>query len=837
MLPNHYDFREAEPRLARLWADAGLYDFDPDGGRPQGSPLHIRSSPAPTGPIFTIDTPPSTVSGQLHIGHCYSYTQADIIARYRRMCGDRVFYPMGFDDNGLATERFVEKTIERKATEMGREAFIEACLELTEQTEERFEALWRRLGLSVDWHHRYSTISPQARRVSQWSFIQLHQAGLAYTQLAPTLWCPECQTAIAQAEVDDTTLPTEFSTLAFRLHDGSILPIATTRPELLPACVAIFVHPDDTRYAHLVGTTASIESGAFSADTPALEVPILADELADPTKGSGAVMCCTFGDSTDVRWWRKHQLPLRAAIGRDGRMTELAGSYAGLTIAEARARILSYLTDKGLILGQETIEHNVGTHERCGTPVEYLHTRQWFIRVLDQKERLLEAGRKIRWYPEHMQIRYEHWVEHLQWDWCISRQRYFGVPFPAWTCRACGETMLATLEQLPVDPQTSQPLRPCTCGSTDFEPEPDIMDTWATSSCTPMIIAGWPDDPVRFAQHFPASLRPQGHDIIRTWAFYTIVKSLYHMNDIPWRAIMISGHGLSADRRKISKSKEHKEVGPMEVIEQESADALRYWAAAGRTGADSPFSSETIATGRRLVTKLWNASRFAEGRLEDLESPLIASRAHSHKLLPTDRWLLSRLARTIAHATAELDNYEYATARAEVERFFWSDLCDNYLELAKARLYGEPGPEQRAAQWTLYQALLTVLKLLAPHLPYITEEIYQGLFRKWDGAASIHLSPWPEAHPEWIDPEAEETGKTLLELLRQVRRHKAEHGLSVGAELEALHISIAPEQHAELEAALIDLKSATRARRIVLEERGQANIALARSGNVLMLEV
>ena len=821
MLSSRYDFHEAEPKLARLWAEASLYAFGAAGSNS----------------VFSIDTPPPTVSGQLHIGHCYSYTQTDVIARYRRMRGDRVFYPMGFDDNGLATERFVEKTIKRKATEIGREAFIRACLEITHQTEDRFEALWRRLGLSVDWDYRYSTIDPQARRASQWSFILLYKDGRAYAQLAPTLWCPECQTAIAQAEVDDITLQTQFSTLAFRLQDGSILPIATTRPELLPACVAIFVHPADTRYAHLIGTTARIESEAFS-QMPTIEVPILADELADPNKGSGAVMCCTFGDSTDVRWWHTHQLPLRAAIGRDGRMTQLAGPCAGLTVEEARARILSSLAANGQILQQETIEHDVGTHERCGTPVEYLHTRQWFIRVLDQKERLLEAGRKIHWYPEHMRTRYEHWVENLQWDWCISRQRYFGVAFPAWTCRACGETILAEFEQLPIDPQMTGPLKPCACGSTDFEPEPDIMDTWATSSCTPLIIGHWLDDAPWFAQHFPASLRPQAHDIIRTWAFYTIVKSLYHMNEIPWKSVMISGHGLSADRRKISKSKEHKEVGPMEIIEQESADALRYWATTGRTGADSPFSPETIANGRRLVTKLWNASRFAEGRLEDLEAEAIASGACPYELLPTDRWLLSRLARTIAFATRELDSYEYATARSEVERFFWSDLCDNYLELAKTRLYGKQESERRAAQWTLYQALLAVLKLLAPYLPYITEEIYQELFRKWDGAASIHLSSWPKERPEWIDPEAEAIGETLLDLLRQVRRYKAEHGLSVGATLEALHISVSPEQYAPLEAALIDLRSATRAQRIVLAEPpGNGDASQPQRENVLILSL
>jgi valyl-tRNA synthetase len=798
MLPNRYDFREAELRLARFWEQENVYGYDPAGA----------------GQHFTIDTPPATVSGQLHIGHCYSYTQADVIARYRRMRGDHVYYPMGFDDNGLASERFVEKTIKRKAREMGREAFIDACLELTRRTEDRFELLWRRLSLSVDWRYRYSTISAEARRVAQWSFIQLHRQGLTYAQLAPTLWCPECQTAIAQAEVNDVTLETQFTTLAFRLADGEILPVATTRPELLPACVAIFVHPTDLRYAHLTGKTASIDSGAFVGATE-LAVPILVDELADPTKGSGAVMCCTFGDSTDVRWWHTYKFPLRAVIGSDGRMTGLAGTYAGLPVQEARKRMLSYLKDSGQILGEEKIEHDVGTHERCGTPIEYLHTRQWFIRVLDQKERLLEAGRKIRWHPEHMQTRYEHWVEHLQWDWCISRQRYFGVPFPGWLCRACGETMLATLEQLPVDIQSAKPPDSCVCGSSDFEPEPDVMDTWATSSCSPMIIGHWPDDPDWFARHFPVSLRPQAHDIIRTWAFYTIVKSLYHTGEIPWREIMISGHGLSADRRKISKSQEHRETGPMEVIEKESADALRYWATTGHTGADSPLSPEIVANGRRLVTKLWNASRFTDGRLYDFTPG-----TQPAELLPTDRWLLSRLARTISAATAEIEQYEYAASRAEVERFFWSELCDNYLELTKSRLYGDEGERRRAAQWTLYQALLGVMKMLAPHLPYITEEIYQGLLRQWDGSTSIHLAEWPAEHAEWIDTEAELVGEKLLELLRKVRRYKAELGLSVGAELEVMHIhsDLSPVQRAAFEKALVDCQSATRAKRIIVEE-------------------
>ncbi|GHO55330.1 valine--tRNA ligase [Ktedonobacter robiniae] len=812
-LPDRYNFRSAEPRLAQFWHDAQTYAFQPDG----------------SAPVYTIDTPPPTVSGELHIGHCYSYTQADVIARFHRMLGERVLYPMGFDDNGLPTERFVEKTIKRKALEMELPEFLEQCHTLIHQAEERFETFWRRLSLSIDWCYRYSTISPQAQRTSQWSFIQLYQAKRVYALPAPTLWCPECQTAIAQAEVDDTTLSTRFSTLAFTLENGTTLPIATTRPELLSACAAIFVHPSDARYAGLIGTHASLASASF-ASRECIEVPILADEAVDPIKGSGAVMCCTFGDSTDVRWWRTHQLPLLAAIGRDGRMTELAGPLAGLSVPQARKRILEILAEQGLILQQETIEHNVGVHERCGTPVEYLHTRQWFIRVLDQKERFLEAGRQIRWTPAFMQARYEHWVENLQWDWCISRQRFLGVPIPAWTCRACGQLLLASREQLPIDPRTTAPEQPCSCGSMEFEPERDVMDTWATSSCSPLIIANWVDDPERFARHFPASLRPQAHDIIRTWAFYTIVKGLYHTGEIPWREVLVSGHALSAERSKISKSKGNSHAGgPLELVERESADALRYWATSIKPGLDTPFHPELIANGRRLVTKLWNASRFAARHLQELSPEEIASTQEPAGLLPTDRWLLARLAHTIEHATRELRESDYAAARAEVERFFWSDLCDNYLELVKARLYNGMGEHTQAARWTLYQALLAVIKLLAPYMPFVTEEIYQGLFQEREGASSLHLASWPQAPAWWQSARAEADGQALLDLLKQVRRYKAEQGLSVGAELERLELSIRPDLKDMLETALVDLKSATRARELLFTpQEMEAGVSLTR---------
>lgn len=799
MLPNRYHFHEAEPRLARFWAEHDLYAFDPHG----------------TGPLYTIDTPPPTVSGELHLGHCYSYTQTDVIARFQRMRGKRVLYPMGFDDNGLPTERFAEKRLGRKATEMETAIFIEYCKTLIQQTEDRFETLWRRLGLSVDWHRRYSTISPAAQRLSQWSFVQLYQSGRVYAQQAPTLWCPECQTAIAQAEVDDATLPTLFTTFAFTLPDGATLPIATTRPELLPACVAIFVHPGDSRYAHLVGQHATINSTAFS-NQERIEVPILVDERADPTKGSGAVMCCTFGDSTDVYWWRTHHLPLRAAIGRDGHMTALAGPCAGLKITEARERILHALAEMGLILEQSMVKHIIGTHERCGTPVEYLHTRQWFIRILDQKEQFLAAGRKIRWQPEYMRARYEDWVEHLQWDWCISRQRFLGVPFPAWTCRHCGSFHLATFEELPIDPRLTAPREACGCGAYDFEPEHDVMDTWATSSCSPLLVAHWLDDPEWFAQHFPAQLRPQAHDIIRTWAFYTIVKALYHTGQLPWETIMISGHALSAQRSKISKSKDSQGISPMALLEQDAADALRYWATSVKTGLDTPWRPEALAIGKRLMTKLWNACRFAESHFTDT-SLAFAQDELPVSLLPIDRWLLSSLQRTIARATEALEEGDYAAARADVERFFWSELCDNYLELVKARLYGEVGLARAAAQWTLYHALLGTLLMLAPYMPYITEELYQQLFRRWYGAISIHRAAWPVAHTAWIDSKAEEFGSAILELLRQVRRYKAEHGLSVGAELEQLLIIVPRSLYPAFALSVQDIRSATRVQHLWFE--------------------
>ena len=809
-LAGRYDFKTAEPRLQARWAALGIYQFDPDhGGRP-----------------YTVDTPPPTVSGQIHVGHVYSYTHADIVIRYHRMKGELVLYPFGFDDNGLPTEQFTENVKGITAKEVGRRAFIEACLALSEAVEARFERFWKRLGLSVDWRLKYSTIDPRARRVSQAAFIDLVEKGHVYRQEAPTLWCPFHQTAVAQADVDDKPgVAAAFATIPFALDGGGAIPIATTRPELLPACVAVFVHPDDDRYRSYIGRTA--RTPLFD-----LAVPVLADERADPEKGTGAVMCCTFGDVTDVAWWRSHRLPLRIALTPGGRMNDLAGPYAGLPIKQARMRVLADLQAAGQLLAQRQIEHTVGVHERCGTEIEYLVAGQWFIKLLDNKQQWLAAGRRIKWHPEHMRARYESWIEGLNWDWNISRQRYYGVPFPVWYCRACGAIVLASRDQLPVDPQeTGPPTETCPrCGGAAFDPETDVLDTWATSSLTPQLCGTLLEPLGISAQEFdrryrPMTLRPNAHDIIRTWDFYTIVRSLYLTGDIPWTDVLISGHALDPAGKKISKSKIKAAEDPTPLLEQFSADAVRYWTASVRTGGDTLLSEEVFRNGNRLVTKLWNAARFALAQLEGYQVPVQPPAG----LNPTDRWLLARLHEVIRRATAAMDDYEFAGAKAEVERFFWTDLCDNYLELVKLRWYGDAAGAatgeagREAARYTLYHALLAVLKLLAPFTPHITEEIYLAGFAATDGARSIHVARWPEGLAAWADAEADRAGQAILEVADHVRRWKAERKLSVGAPVAALRISTpigsdGPDGPngalAALQAAQLDLRSVTRADQI-----------------------
>ncbi len=787
-LTKHYKPEEIEPRLLAQWQEEGTYRFDPQA----------------KGPVYSIDTPPPTVSGHLHLGHVYSYSHADFMARYFRMNGYNVYYPMGFDDNGLPTERLVEKRLGIIAPQVGRKAFIEKCLQVSEEAENDYRDLWQRLGLSIDWRYTYRTIDERSRRISQYSFIDLYRKDLAYRKRAPTIWCPECRTAIAQAELNDMDRSTEFVTLRFERADDEALPIATTRPELLAACVAVFVHPDDPRYKNLVGQQVTVPIYGQ-------KVPVLADQSADPEKGTGAVMCCTFGDQADVAWWYTHELPLVEAIDRQGRMTSVTDALAGKPIIHARREIKALLEDFGYLLERKPVEQSVRVHERCDTPVEYIVEQQWFVRLLDHKDEFLEAGERIHWHPEHMHARYRAWVENLNWDWCISRQRYFGVPFPVWYCQQCGEIRVADPDELPVDPLVEQPTQPCEqCGSTNFFGEADVMDTWATSSMSPQIVSQWQSNPDLYQQVFPMTMRPQAHEIIRTWAFYTIVKSHYHFDRLPWSDVFISGWGLAGEGMgKLSKSRGGGPMPPKEMIKRYSADAVRYWAASTGPGKDAIISEEKIQLGSKFITKLWNVARFSEPFLqgfrpaEDLPA-----------LTPADRWILASLQALIRRVSLLMQDYEYATAKSEVETFFWRELADNYLEMAKQRLYAEEPSERVGAQLALHSVLRVTLKLLAPFLPYVTEMIYKELFAGEDGEpGSIHRSGWPKPDERLEDPLAAQAGEALIEVATAVRRYKSEHNLSLGTELECLQIRVEEGALAELlQGAAADLTSITRAR-------------------------
>jgi len=799
VLSKQYHSSEVEQHLLQDWQESGIYHYAPES----------------TSPVFSVDTPPPTVSGYLHLGHIYSYSHADFISRFYRMNGYNVFYPMGYDDNGLPTERLVEKRLGITASQVGRAAFIEKCLQISEEAEKEYQNLWRRIGLSVDWRYTYRTIDAHSRRISQYSFLELYRQGLAYRKEAPAIWCPECQTSIAQAELNDMERQSEFFDLVFHLESGERLIIATTRPELLPACVAIFVHPADERYKGLVGQKARVPYFGQS-------VPILEDPAADPEKGTGAVMCCTFGDTTDVTWWHKHQLPLIQAIDRAGKMTVVADEFVGLPTQDARAQIVTTLQNNDLIVDRYPTTQSVRVHERCDTPVEYMLVSQWFISVLKFKERFLQAGEQVNWVPAHMSARYHAWVENLNWDWCISRQRYFGVPFPVWYCMRCGEAILADEDQLPVDPLTDSPIQRCpNCESAEYHPETDVFDTWATSSMSPQIVGHWLDhaDQSLYSKVFPFSLRPQGHEIIRTWAFYTIVKSGFHFNSLPWKDVLISGWGLAGEGEgKISKSRGGGPMPPLEMIEKYSADAVRYWAASSSPGRDAVINEEKIQAGARLVTKLWNVARFSERFLNGYTPELRLSDAS-----PADRWILSGLNGLIQRVTGHFKAYDYAAAKNEVESFFWTELADNYLEMCKQRLYTQQGSGFDAARGTLYFVLINIIKLFAPLLPFVTEEIYRGLFASVDGYASIHLSRWPKPNPAWADPHAELVGGLLVEAATAVRRYKSEKNLSLGTELSAVKLAISAGGFGTAEKELLregllrakdDLMSITRARQV-----------------------
>ncbi|OIV35919.1 valine--tRNA ligase [Mangrovactinospora gilvigrisea] len=796
---------------SRRWDAEQVYAFD-------------RS--APRSDVYAIDTPPLTASGAMHIGHAFSYTHADVIARYRRMRGNAVFYPMGWDDNGLPTERRVQirygvrcdpslpydpdftppaeapagSNDPARQLPVSRRNFIELCRRATEEDEEAFEELWRRLGLSVDWSLAYRTIDDNSRAASQRAFLRALARGEAYTADAPTLWDVTFRTAVAQAELEDRERPGAFHDLRFTTPDGATdAVIATTRPELLPACVAVVAHPSDERYAALIGGT--LRTPLFG-----VEVPVLAHRLADPEKGTGLAMVCTFGDTTDIVWWRELDLPTRSVLGFDGRLLaeppaalesdaarEAYARLAGATPHTARERIVAMLRESGELLGEpRRISHPVKFYENGSKPLEIVTTRQWYLRNggrdPELRERLLARGRELAWHPPHMRTRYENWVEGLAGDWLISRQRYFGVPLPVWyPLDAEGEPVhekaIAPDEAaLPIDPATDTPP-----GYTEaqrdvpggFTAETDIMDTWATSSLTPQIAGGWERDPELFAKVFPMHLRPQAHEIIRTWLFSTVLRADRENGSLPFSDAMISGWILDPDRKKMSKSK-GKPLTPVDLLEEFGSDAVRYWAAAARPGTDTAFDTGQMRVGRRLATKVLNAARFVIGVVG--EEP--GGREAVTEVL--DRAMLAELDAVAAEAARALDGLDHARALEAVERVFWT-FCDDYLELVKARAYGDTGAPaaSASARAALSVALSALLRMLAPVLPFATEQAWHE--RYGEDAPSIHGEAWPQGAAAAPDGAADAL-RVASELIAAVRRAKSEAKASMRAEVVGLAV-------------------------------------------------
>jgi len=851
-MPRHFDAAEAERRWDAEWEKAGVYRYDPS--RPRGE-------------TFVVDTPPPTVSGSLHIGHLFSYTHTDVLVRYRRMRGMNVYYPMGWDDNGVPTERRVQNYFhvrcdpraehvpglrlppasakERKgpARLVSRENFIGLCHEVTREDEKAFKELWRRAGLSVDWGEEYATIDHKSRQLAQLSFRDLFEKGHVYTAEAPFMWDVDFQMALSQADVEDKVRPGAYHRIEFGVEgSGRSFVVATTRPELLPACVGVTAHPEDGRYRALFGQRAL---------TPLFRVPvpIFPSEAADPEKGTGILMVCTFGDQNDVAWWRDHGLALRQLVGRNGRLVpvefgseafpsrdpEAANrSYAelsGRNVKQARERIVELLRDPaGSASGggaplkgePEAIEHAVRFYEKGESPLEFVISRQWFVRLLDRKRELLAKGDEIGWHPEFMKARFRDWTENLSLDWCISRQRYFGVPIPVWY-PLDGEgnpdhqnPIVAEPEQMPVDPvgeapkgfdesQRDQP--------GGFSAETDIFDTWFTSSLTPQLGSHWRLDPQRHARLFPADIRPQSHEIIRTWAFYTIAKAMLHEDSVPWRHVVISGWVLDPERKKMSKSQGNV-VTPMPLIESFTADGCRYWAASARLGADTAADEKVFKVGKRLQTKLWNAGKFVLSQAAEVH-PLTAE---------LDRAFAACLCALVERATRSFDELNHAQALQDVEAFFWNHFTDTFIELAKARARGEGGADEAgrgSAVAALRLGLDVLLRLFAPFLPYVSEEVWSWLFAAEKGEPCVHRAPWPgpadfAAIPLPDDPQSLDTAVACW---GAVNKAKADAEVSVAREVESLSIAARPESLRALGPVLADVLAATRSRAHRLVER------------------
>jgi valyl-tRNA synthetase len=776
MAEKQIDFKQIEEKWRKFWEKEQIYAFTP--GKNQK--------------VYSVDTPPPTVSGRMHLGHACSYSQQDFIVRYHRMKGEAVYYPFGTDNNGVATERLIEKLKNVRSKDMPREAFIKLCGEYLKEELPKFIQDWKNIGISCDFNAYYSTINKYSRKISQWSFLDLFKKNRVYRKDAPAMWCPECQTGISQVEAEDKEIESTFNDIVFKVDDQD-LTIATTRPELLPACVAVFYFPGDERYKNLKGKKAKVPLFNF-------EVSIMEDKRVDKEKGTGIVMCCTFGDQIDMEWQKAYNLPIKEAISREGKMTSIAGKYKDMSIKEARKIIIEDLKTQGLLTKQEKIVHVVNVHERCGTEIEFVKSKQWFVKYLDLKKEMLKWGAELSWHPNHMKSRYDNWVKGLQWDWLISRQRYFGVPIPVWYCKKCGEAIVADETDLPIDPLEDKPKKKCKCGSSEFEPEKDILDTWFTSSMSPQLACQLLEDKY-YDKVFPMSLRPQAHDIITFWLFNTLVKSNLHYGKNPWKDIAISGF-VTLKGEKMSKSKGNV-IAPQEVVEKYSADAIRYWAASSKLGENMDYQESEVLAGKRFVTKLLNAANFIFLNLKDAKKP--------KKLCETDRLFLVEFNKIIEQSTKALEGYEYSKSKSEVDYYFWKVFCDNYLELVKNRVYNGSKEEKQSAFYTLYQLLYGILRMMAPFTPFITEEIYQTHFKKNEKVKSIHLCEWPEEFDVKEEIGDNEKFGALLEVISKIRQEKSQAKKSVKAEI---NLTLDKKISEMLEGTINDLKSTVNAKEI-----------------------
>ena len=758
------NYRDTESKWQKYWERNKIYKFNPKSKKP----------------LYSIDTPPPTVSGQMHIGHAFSYSQTDFIARFQRMSGKNVFYPFGTDDNGLATEKLIQKEKKVSASKMDRDAFIKLCLSTLKELRPGFVQDWKDIGLSADFSINYSTIDNHSRKIAQKTFLNLAKKGLVYRKESPVMWDTSFQTAIAQAELEGVERTTFMNEIKFKTSDGKDLIIATTRPELLGACVSVMINPEDKRAKKLIGKTAT---------TPLYnhKVPIIADNKVDLEKGTGILMCCTFGDQVDMEWYKKYDLPLKMIITSNGKMNKASGKYSGLKIVEARKKIIEDLKKAGLLFKQTKRKQIVQVGERSKEPVEIINSTQWYVKYLDKKSDFLKGMRELDWHPKNMSVRLKNWITGLNWDWSIARQRKFGVPIPVWYGED-GKVYYADKSQLPVDPVKDRP-KSAPIGS-KLTPEKDVFDTWFTSASSPHLAINLVKSPSTRKKLFPMNLRPQAHDIINFWLFYTLAKSRILHKTNPWKATTISGHVQDPHGRKMSKSLGNI-IEPSKILNKFSADALRYFSSSKKLGEDAPFQEKELVSGTKLMNKIWNTARFVFMNMDSMP------KAKPTKLELEDRWILSRLDTAYQKYMSNFNNYDSRGAKHEIEMFFLHEFCDFYLEMIKSRIYGDNKNSKYAALWTAHRVLYSTLQLFSPILCFTTEDLYQNLYKKEKKFSSIHLTEFEKLGKK--NSEAERLGKLACSIISEIRQYKQKKGISLGAELDTYNLKKKPKDWKKIE--------------------------------------